>query len=485
MKLLGVGESGLTIELLVLLFLVILLIIALLMLWSIRSRFSETNQTDRYDALLQSQSAHLQDNINSAISHMGDNNLQAVKTLNDIVIQAHSQFHQQQDENFLSMEGKLVRSVEGFRTAVESMLREQQTDQASQMNQFRKSVSDSMVQLEQRLQSLEKLNEIKLENVRGAVEQGLSNVRDENKQQLEQIRETVDEKLQATLEKRIAESFRNVSERLEQVQVGLGEMKTLANDVGGLKKVLSGVKTRGILGEIQLEAILREILSPGQYEKNIATVPNSENRVEFAVRLPGMKDEDPVYIPIDSKFPGDTYAVLQEARLSGDRTQWEDAFSKFKKTIFSEAKDIRDKYIYPPMTTNFAIMFLPFEGLYAEVANNSGLLEELQRKYHVNVAGPSTMAAFLNSLQLGFQTLAIQRRSNEVWEVLGAVKTEFEKFEVGMLKMQNHLHQTNADLESLIGARARAIRRKLRQVEALDETSTKKVLQSVDEDIFC
>ncbi len=474
-----------TTELMVLLFILVLLLAILLLLWNIRNRFSGADQSDRYDALLQSRASHLQDNINSAISHMGDNNLQAVKTLNDIVRQAHSQFHQQQDENFLSMEGKLIRSVDSFRTAVESMLREQQADQESQMNQFRKTVSESMTQLEQRLQSLEQLNELKLENVRGAVEHGLTHVREENKLQLEQIRSTVDEKLQTTLEKRIAESFRNVSERLEQVQIGLGEMKTLANDVGGLKKVLSGVKTRGILGEIQLEAILRDILSPGQYDKNVATVPGSENRVEFAVRLPGLKDEAPVYIPIDSKFPGDTYSMLQEARQSGDKALLEEAFGKFRRTIFSEAKDIREKYIYPPATTNFAIMFLPFEGLYAEVANQSGMLEELQRKYHVNVAGPSTMAAFLNSLQLGFQTLAIQKRSNEVWEVLGAVKTEFEKFEVGMLKMQNHLHQTNADLESLIGARARAIRRKLRQVEALDESSAKKVLQSVDEDIFC
>ena len=473
-----------TTEQLILCLIAVLAVLILLLLLNMRNRQTEFGSMERYDAALRGRTEHLRQDINSSVGQIGDSNLKAIKALNDIIYQAHSQFHHSQEDSFLSMEAKLIRLTDAFRTAMESMLRDLQANQDSQMNQFRSSVSDSMTQLEQRLQSLEKLNEVKLDTIRTTVEKALSGVREENRQQLEQIRETVNEKLQSTLEKRISESFRNVSERLEQVQVGLGEMKTLANDVGGLKKVLSGVKTRGILGEIQLEAILREILSPGQYEKNVATVPHSENRVEFAIRLPGSKEDAPVYIPIDSKFPGDTYAALQEARQKGDKDAVKEAFGRFQKTIFAEAKDIKEKYIYPPATTNFAVMFLPFEGLYAEVVNQSGLVEELQRKYHVNVAGPSTMAAFLNSLQMGFQTLAIQKRSNEVWEVLGAVKTEFEKFEVGMLKMQNHLNQTHSDLESLIGARSRAIRRKLRQVEALDEASTQKIMESLDEDIF-
>ena len=424
--------------LLCLIFLAMVFIIVLLL--NLRSRQSEFGSADRYNSLLQARTERLQQNINASVAHIGDGNLQAIRTLNDII-------HKSNDR-------------------------------------FRQSMSDSMTQLENRLHSLETMNVLKFDTVKNSVDKALSEVREENRQQLEQIRETVNEKLEVSLERRISESFKNVSERLEQVHAGLGEMKSLANDVGGLKKVLSGVKTRGILGEIQLEAILQEILSPNQYEKNVATVPKSNNRVEFAVRLPGVKDEEPVYIPIDSKFPGDAYTALQEARQSGDKEVVDEAFNTFRKRLLSEAKDIRDKYIYPPATTNFAIMFLPFEGLYAEVVNHSGLMEELQRKFHVNVAGPSTMAAFLNSLQMGFQTLAIQKRSNEVWEVLGAVKTEFEKFEMGMLKMQNHLNQTNTDLESLIGARSKAIRRKLRQVEALDEGAAKRVMEDIDEDIF-
>lgn len=429
-----------TVEQLLLCLIFIALVFILVLLLNMRNRQSEFGSADRYDSMLQARTERLQQNINSSVAHIGDGNLQAIKTLNDII-------HKSNDR-------------------------------------FRQSMSDSMTQLENRLQSLETMNVLKIDTVKNSVDKALSEVREENRQQLEQIRETVNEKLEASLERRISESFRNVSERLEQVHAGLGEMKSLANDVGGLKKVLSGVKTRGILGEIQLEAILQEILSPNQYEKNVATVPKSSNRVEFAVRLPGVKEDEPVYIPIDSKFPGDAYTALQDARQSGDKELVDEAFNIFRKRLLSEAKDIRDKYIYPPVTTNFAVMFLPFEGLYAEVVNHSGLIEELQRKFHVNVAGPSTMAAFLNSLQMGFQTLAIQKRSNEVWEVLGAVKTEFEKFEMGMLKMQNHLNQTNTDLESLIGARSKAIRRKLRQVEALDEGAAKRVMEDIDEDIF-
>lgn len=251
-------------------------------------------------------------------------------------------------------------------------------------------------------------------------------------------------------------------------------MQTLANDVGGLKKVLSGVKTRGILGEIQLGAILEEILAPEQYETNVATVPGSTERVEFAVRLPG-SDGKAVYLPIDSKFPGDRYAQLLDAQEQGDKAAVDAAYKALEQVIKSEAKNIRDKYINVPNTTSFGIMFLPFEGLYAEVVNR-GLVETLQRNYQVNITGPSTMAAYLNSLQMGFRTLAIQKRSNEVWEVLGAVKTEFDKFDKLLEKMQSHLLQTTKDLELLAGTRSRAIRRKLREVEALDSVDSVRLL---------
>lgn len=270
-------------------------------------------------------------------------------------------------------------------------------------------------------------------------------------------------------------SFKTVSEQLEQVYKGLGEMQNLASGVGDLKKVLSNVKTRGILGEMQLGAILSEILSPEQYETEIPTIPDSRERVEFAIRLPGNGDTT-VYLPVDSKFPGDTYAALQDAYNTGDKIQVELAFKNLEARIKQCAKDIRDKYIQPPYTTNFAIMFLPFEGLYAEVVNH-GLVEVLQREYNVNIAGPSTMAALLNSLQMGFRTLAIQKRSNEVWQILGAVRSEFEKFEGVLDTTQKHMKQVEDDLEKLIGTRTRAITRKLKSVDVLTTENSADLLE--------
>lgn len=300
------------------------------------------------------------------------------------------------------------------------------------------------------------------------------------KEQLEEIRGTVDEKLQTTLEKRITESFKTVSTQLEQVYKGLGEMQSLANDVGGLKKIMSGVKTRGNLGEYQLAGILAEILAPEQYDTNVATVPKSSERVEFAVKLP--HEEGTVYLPIDSKFPAETYMQLRDAQESGDRKAVEAAYKNLETVIKSEAKDIRTKYVAVPYTTNFAIMFLPAEGLYAEVVSR-GMVETLQRDYQVNVAGPSTMAAILNSLQMGFKTLAIQQKSNYAWQVLGAVKTEFEKFGEGLKKMQSHLDMTSKDLDALITTRSNQMQRKLREVERLDDLKAAQLLELADKNI--
>ena len=316
--------------------------------------------------------------------------------------------------------------------------------------------------------------ERRLEGVRGAVSTGLAEVRADNNRKLDEIRVTVDEKLQSTLQTRIAESFRSVSAQLEQVYKGLGEMQTLANDVGSLKQVLSGVKTRGILGEVQLGAILKELLAPAQYAENVATVPGSPNRVEFAVRLPGQ--EGAVWLPIDAKFPGDTYAHLLDAQNSGDAAAVAAARRALQVVLRQEAKDIHDKYIEVPHTTNFGILFLPVEGLYAEVVS-TGISDALQREFQITVAGPSTMAALLNALQMGFRTLAIQQRSGEVWQVLGAVKTEFEKFGAGLQQMQRHLTQTGNDLEELIGTRSRAINRKLASVQQLEPTDAARLLE--------
>lgn len=330
---------------------------------------------------------------------------------------------------------------------------------------FAQSQNDRAVQLEQRLHSFSSGNAQSLENIRRSVDEKLESIRRENLRQLDEMRQTVDEKLQKTLEEKMNKSFSLVNERLEQVYKGLGEMQTLAVGVGDLKKVLSNVKTRGILGEIQLGAILSEILTKEQYEENIATKKGSKNVVEFAIKLPS-DGAGTVYLPIDSKFPGDTYSALRDAVESGDRQSIESAKKALVQRIKGEAKDIHDKYIDPPNTTEFAIMFLPFEGLYSEVVN-MGLVEVLQREYKVNIAGPSTMAALLNSLQMGFKTLAVQKRSAEVWKILGGVKTEFDKFNDVLVMTQQRLDQANKELDKLVGVRTRQIQRQLKDVESV------------------
>ncbi len=322
-------------------------------------------------------------------------------------------------------------------------------------------------QMENRLKTFSMENEQKLENIRSTVEKKLTYMQEDNNKQLENIRTTVDEKLQNTLENKLNKSFETVSKQLQQVYKGLGEMQNLAVGVGDLKKVLSNVKTRGILGEIQLSAILKEILSPEQYEENVATKKGSRNVVEFAIKLPA-DDDSFVYLPIDSKFPGDTYAKLVDAMNSGNKEEIEICSKNLLRTIKSEAKDIHDKYISPPNTTEFAIMFLPFEGLYAEVVNR-GMVEVLQREYKVNVAGPSTMGALLNSLQLGFKTLAVQKRSAEVWQILNDVKREFDTFADVLEKTQTRLNQANTELDKLVGVRTRKIQSQLSKVQKLEE----------------
>lgn len=327
-------------------------------------------------------------------------------------------------------------------------------------NQASEAQLRQLTNLENRFRTLESTNNEKLENMRAAMVRQLSSIQEENQKKLDVIQTTVNEKLDTQLQK----SFKLVSERLEKVYESLGEMQSIASGVGDLKKVLSNVKTRGILGEIQLGSILEEILAPELYETEIATIPDSREHVEFAVKLPGGADGSNVYLPIDSKFPGDTYAALQEAYDSGDKERIDSAKKALVAVIKKCAGDIRSKYVSPPYTTNFGIMFLPFEGLYAE-AVNLGLVETLQREYSVSITGPSTMAAMLNSLQMGFRTLAIQKRSNEVWEILGSVKKEFLNFSDALEKTQKHIRQVDDDLEKLIGTRTRQINRSLSKIE--------------------
>lgn len=334
---------------------------------------------------------------------------------------------------------------------------------------LQKSVTYSLTHQEERFKTFSVENEQKLDNIRTTVEKRLGSLQEENSKKLDEMRMVVDEKLQKTLDERMTQSFKLVNDRLEQVYKGLGEMQTLATGVGDLKKVLTNVKSRGILGEIQLGSILCEILAPEQYDENVEIKKGSGKRVEFAVKLPA-DDDKTVYLPIDSKFPGDSYTRLIEAYDNGSKDEIDAAVKTLIATVKNEAKDINQKYICPPDSTDFGILFVPFEGLYAELVNR-GMVEELQRSFKVNLAGPSTMAALLNSLQMGFKTLAIQKRSSEVWEVLGAVKTEFGKFEKVIDNAQEKLNQASKQLDDLVGVRTRAINRKLKSVTTLETSS--------------
>ena len=297
---------------------------------------------------------------------------------------------------------------------------------------------------------------------------------------LEEIRITVEEKLQKTLNERISQSFRLVNEQLENVQKGLGEMQTLAQDVGGLKRVLSNVKTRGNIGEIQLSMLLEQLLAPEQYEANVKTKKGSDALVEFAVKLPGKDDlAQCVYLPIDAKFPKDMYEQLLDAYDTADPQQIETAGKNLETTIRKMAKDISDKYLDPPATTEFGIMFLPFEGIYAEVVRRSALLEDLQRNYRVVVTGPTTLAAILNSLQMGFRTLAIQKYSGEVWKILGAVKKEFESMSGMLEKAKKHLETANGQIDNVLGVRTRAIQRRLKDVDTLSAEDARKIIPEI------
>ena len=338
------------------------------------------------------------------------------------------------------------------------------------------TVSDRLKAVDEQFKNFTVQNKESLDGIRTTVQSRLEALQADNNQQLEKMRATVDEKLQKTLDERITQSFKMVSERLQEVYTGLGEMKTLASGVGDLKKVLSNVKTRGILGEYQLGAIIEELLTKEQYEENVITKRGSTYRVEYAIKLPG-EDEHCVYLPIDAKFPGDTYSQLVDAYDTGEPCAIATAQAALEARIKGCAKEIRDKYIDPPYTTDFAIMFLPFEGLYAEVVRK-GLIDALQRQYKINIAGPTTFAALLNSLQMGFRTLAIQQRSSEVWNVLGAVKTEFNTFTEVLSMAQKRIEQTHDELDKLVGVRTRKINSKLREVSALPASESRVLLDA-------
>jgi len=320
---------------------------------------------------------------------------------------------------------------------------------------------------------------VSLDKMTRTIEERLKRIQDDTNTKLEKMRETVDEKLHKTLEQRLSESFRTVQTQLEQVHKGLGEMQSLATGVGDLKKVLTNVKTRGVLGEIQLANIIEDILTPDQYEKNVKTKKNSNDLVEFAIKLPG-DENGPVYLPVDSKFPTENYIALINAYETGDVVQITLYSKKLQDDIEGFAKDIHDKYIDVPYTTEFAILFLPTEGLYAEIVRKTDLIQKLQNKFHVNVAGPSTLASSLSGFRMGFRTLMIEKQSSKVWKVLGEVKTEFKNFETVLENAQKKIRQADSDLDLLVGTRTKQMQRKLRDVEELPTGESPLLFNSID-----
>lgn len=397
-----------------------------------------------------------------------------LRGMNDSIVSVIGEMSRTQQQQLDSFGGQIRATSRADEERLERMSRsidEKLQDYDRQMTRVTRTLDEKLA-----------VNEQRLNEMRKTLDENMVRMQGENEKKLEQIRVTVDEKLNSTLDKRLGESFRTVSERLEQVYKGLGEMQNLAAGVGDLKKVLTNVKTRGVWGEVQLASLLEQYLAPGQYDVNVAVKPGSAERVEFAVRLPGRGDgEQIVYLPIDSKFPMEDYRRLMDASEAGDKDGVDAATAALVAAIKNEARRIHSKYIDPPHTTDFAIMFLPVEGLYAEVLRQNGIVEWLQNEYRIVVTGPTTLLALLNSLQMGFRTIAIEKRSSEVWELLGAVKTEFGKFAVLLDKTQRRLRMASDSIEDA-ARKTRTIQRKLSGVQALSEPDSKRLIDLGDDE---
>ncbi|MCO4782754.1 MAG: DNA recombination protein RmuC [Candidatus Cloacimonetes bacterium] len=410
---------------------------------------SYENTDEKISTLIKDEFCRNRDESNKNFKENRQELSQSVHQLNEAIITKFEEFLEKQRSNFALFEAKQVENFDRFQLSQKRYFEDLQNQQLDRQKDLKES----------------------LRLIKEDIEKQLDKMRIDNQSQLNEMRKTVDEKLETTLEKRLGESFKLVSERLEQVHKGLGEMQTLASGVGDLKKVLSNVKTRGILGEYQLETILEQILTTSQYEKDVKTKKGSGAHVEFAIKLPGQSMNEHIWLPVDAKFPLETYSALQDAYQLGDITQINSLKKDLSKTIESFAKDISGKYIDPPHTTDFAIMFLPIEGLYAEVLREPQLFEKLQRSYGITVAGPTTLSALLNSLQMGFRTLAVQRRSSEVWKVLSTVKTEFVKFSDQLTKVNRQLDTAKSSLDVLQNTRVNVLTRKLKDVEVLEQDS--------------
>lgn len=424
--------------------------------------------------------------LNNSFKNLGDT---LTRTVSELSLSQKNQF-----DTFSTILSDLKKSVDEKTKASQEQLekssKEGRLEQANSLKSFEDKFSQNVKDFNElqrqkfddlaiRQESIKRETENKLKEIRETVENKLKNIQEDNGKQLEEMRKTVDEKLQESVEKRFNESFKLISDRLDQVHKGLGEMQTLATGVGDLKKVLTNVKTRGSLGEIQLGAILEQILSPEQYEQNSVVKEHSQERVEFVIKLPGRTSDDKsLLLPIDSKFPTEDYQRLSDAydNMANLNAKEVDLISKqFESSVKKSAKDIRDKYVNPPATTDFAIMFVPTEGLYAEILRRPGLFETLQRDYKITVVGPTNLVAFLSSLQMGFKTLAIEKRSSEVWEVLGAIKTEFGNFGKVLDKTKKKLQEATNVIEQA-NVRSRAIERKLRSVQELPQQASIAIL---------
>ena len=448
---------------------------------------------------LRGRNAGLEEKFNSFVKESNENSVGFQKELRDGYAVAQKELREELYRTQSSMREELMKQFASNREGLEKSSRlmsdllservakmeQMQSERLQQVEKSQKEAfavldktqKESMALFDKGLrESLERLDKTQKESLE-RLDKTQNELIKKTDERLEHIRVTLEEKLDKTLADRLGKSFETVGKQLNEAQHGLGEMKTLAQDVGGLKKVLGNVKMRGGLGEIQLQMLLENILAPDQYSANVATKKGSRDVVEFAVKLPGSSDDIPnIWLPIDAKFPKDVYEKLQEAYDSGDLPAIETAQKELEAAIKLNAKDISSKYIDTPYTTNFAIMFLPFEGIYAEVVRRADLLEYLQRNYNIIVTGPTTLAAILNSLQIGFKTLAIQKRSSEVWETLGAVKSEFEKFGGILEKAKDKIQGGLNDMDSLVGVRTRAIQRKLRSVESLEAGESRNLL---------
>jgi DNA recombination protein RmuC len=456
------------------------LLIGIVILVVILTRKSTSGNTDGVGELLRDNRheimAQLKDNrqeLNSAIGEFRKELSDSFKGMS----QQQRESLEKLEEKFKVLTDKNDAQLEKVNQKLEEKLaqvsEQTKTENRSLKESQEKSLKEFQGSFDKNVQSFNELQREKFAQMENQQKEMVQ----KTEQKLEEMRVTVDEKLQKTLNERISQSFEQVSKHLENVQKGLGEMQTLAQDVGGLKKVLSNVKMRGGIGEVQLAMLLEQVLAPEQYEANVKTKKGSADLVEFAIKLPG-KEEDgsQVWLPVDAKFPQDMYAKLQEAYDVGDVAIIEKEGKALENTVKQMAKDIRDKYLDPPATTDFAIMFLPFEGIYAEIIRRSGFVDMLMRDYKVVITGPTTFAAILNSLQMGFRTLAIQKRSGEVWEVLKAVKTEFGNFSTVLQKAQKNIQDANDEIEKLVTTRTRKIQLRLQDVEKLSTEDATKVI---------